>query len=308
MVIIVGCGVIGLSCGILLQEAGQTVKILARELPPFTTSNIAAAVWYPYKAYPIEKVLAWSQTSYERFCGLMTVPEAGVRMVTLLEVYRHAPPDIWWKEAVQNFRPMTADELPKGYESGFSFDVPLIETPLYMNYLVQRFLAAGGEIQQKDIEHLNQLDASLIFNCAGLGARELVKDSAVYPIRGQILRTSLPTEHHAWMEESDVERPIYIFPRSQDCVIGGTVQENDWSLEVDPAISQTMLTKAQTLVPSLHNVQILGQLVGLRPGRASVRLERETLPTGQIVIHNYGHGGAGFTLAWGCAEEALRLI
>lgn len=51
--------------------------------------------------------------------------------------------------------------------------------------------------------------------------------------------------------------------------------------------------------------------VGLRPLRTSgVRLEREdvSMSTGVPVVHNYGHGGSGITLHWGCAEEAVSLV
>lgn len=308
MVVIIGCGVSGLTCGILLQEAGHEVQIFARELPPITTSNIAAAVWYPYKAYPIERVLQWSQVSFSRFCDLMNNPETGVSMMTLIEVYKHAAPDIWWKEAVLNFRHSTLDELPDGYLEGYTFDVPFIETPIYMRYLMNRFLVAGGHIQQRLVTQLDEIEAPLMINCAGLGARELVKDTSVYPIRGQIVRTSVPADSRGWLAEDNDEYPVYIFPRSQDCVIGGTAQENNWSLEANPQLAVQILENARSLLPSLDKIEVLEHLVGLRPGRPTVRLEREVLPDGKVVIHNYGHGGAGFTLSWGCAEEVVSMM
>jgi len=48
--------------------------------------------------------------------------------------------------------------------------------------------------------------------------------------------------------------------------------------------------------------------VGLRPSRKEVRLEIESLSSGRWAIHNYGHGGAGVTLSWGCADEVTRIV
>src|SRR2546423_9361086 len=100
-IVVVGCGVSGLSSGIRLLEAGHEVAIWARDLPPHTTSNIAAAIWHPYKAFPIERVVDWGQSSFEVFCGLAGVPEAGVALVEALEIYREHVPEPWWRECVR---------------------------------------------------------------------------------------------------------------------------------------------------------------------------------------------------------------
>ena len=60
-------------------------------------------------------------------------------------------------------------------------------------------------------------------------------------------------------------------------------------------------------MPLLAGVRVLGGAVGLRPARPAVRLEAEPHDRG-VVVHCYGHGGAGVTLAWGCAEEVVGLV
>ena len=85
-VIVVGAGVVGLSCAVRLLEAGHRVDVLARDLPLETTSAVAAAIWYPYRALPQDRVTAWSGASYAEFVGLAGEPDTGVRMLTGTEV------------------------------------------------------------------------------------------------------------------------------------------------------------------------------------------------------------------------------
>ena len=59
--------------------------------------------------------------------------------------------------------------------------------------------------------------------------------------------------------------------------------------------------------PELDRSKIIGESVGLRPSRSEVRLESEKVD-GTLIIHNYGHGGAGVTLSWGCADEVTRML
>jgi D-amino-acid oxidase len=90
-------------------------------------------------------------------------------------------------------------------------------------------------------------------------------------------------------------------------VVGGTADEGVWDLAVSPEASETILAKGRALEPRLTGVADRGAKVGLRPGRREVRLEMERPSPGLRVIHNYGHGGAGITLSWGCAREVAEL-
>ncbi len=308
-VVVLGCGVSGLSCGIRLLEQGFEVTILARELPPQTTSNKAAAIWFPYKVQPEQRVLKWGQHSLDEFYRLAEFQESGVSLIKLVELFDRPAPNPWWKTAVRRFDRLATDELPPGYQAGFTVEVPLIETPLYLPYLMSRFEGLGGLIQQRTITSLAQLEPEtrLIINCTGLGAGQLAGDPHVYPIRGQIMQVQAPAVPHCFMAETDPQAPLYIIPRRNDCILGGTAQEHDDSIEVDPATARRILTACQQLTSSLYESKILEHLVGLRPGRTEVRLEVEPVSERCTVIHNYGHGGAGFTLSWGCAQEVIEL-
>jgi D-amino-acid oxidase len=304
--VVVGCGVIGLTTAICLREAGLDVGIVAAELPPGTTSGVAAAIWYPYKAYPEDRVLFWGGRTFEIFEELSGTPESGVLMREGVEIWRQPVLDPWWAGAVPGLRRCKEDELPPGYVDGHAFSVPIVEMPIYLAYLMDRVGAAGGSVQRRTLSSLDEVDAEVVVNCVGLGARDLVDDVSMEPIRGQIVRVSNPGIERFVLEEDNPEGVTYIVPRSGDCILGGTAEEGAWDLEPDSETAAGILRRCTHLEPRLTGVEVLEHRVGLRPGRPEIRLEREDGPTPRI--HNYGHGGSGITLSWGCAEETLRLV
>lgn len=95
-------------------------------------------------------------------------------------------------------------------------------------------------------------------------------------------------------------------------VLGGTSQENDYNRNPDTQDTEFILVGCSSLVPALKNAPVLREWVGLRPGRGSVRLAVDNYKTNTgrnlLVIHNYGHGGAGVTLSWGCATDVVLLV
>jgi D-amino-acid oxidase len=309
--VILGAGVSGLTCGVRLLEEGFSVRILAHTLPPDTTSNVAPAYWYPYKVAPQERVLRWAAYSYGKFVDLSLVPESGISMSGLLKLYEQNVDDPFWKPAVRTFRRAEPGELPPGYVDGFVTEVPRVETPVYMRYLQNRFAGLGGVLDKLDREadSLEGIsgDGTLLVNCTGLGAGRLCQDGSTFPIRGQIVIVKNIGLERIVSVDSGRLAPIYIVPRDEDCILGGTAEEGDWNLNVDTDTSEKILEKCIAIDPSLADAEVIGHRVGLRPGRTEVRLELENLPGGGPVIHDYGHGGAGFTLSWGCAEEVLRL-
>ena len=310
-VVVIGGGVIGLSTATLLRESGLEVLVRTAAPPPATTSAVAAALWLPYKAYPEDRVLAWGQRTFEVFEELaLNSEETGARMREGLELWREPVPDPWWASAVPNVRRCREDELPPGFQDGHVFSVPVVEMPVYLRYLAERFLDGGGRIEEHAVSSLGKAagEARVVVDCAGLGARELAGDPSMTPIRGQILRVANPGLERFLLDEENPEGVTYVVPRSNDCVLGGTAEEGDWNTEPNPETAEGILRRCVGLEPRLAGVEILEHRVGLRPGRPEVRLEAETLADGTACIHNYGHGGSGVTLSWGCAEEAAGLV
>lgn len=155
--VVVGCGVVGLSTAIRLRESGLDARIVAAELPENTTSAVAAAIWYPYKAYPEDAVLQWGARTFEVFEDLARATGTGVRMREGVELRREVAGEPWWAGAVPGVRRCAEDELPSGYRDGHAFVVPVVEMPVYLRYLVDRFAAAGGEIEVRAIDRLEDL-------------------------------------------------------------------------------------------------------------------------------------------------------
>ena len=305
---VIGSGVAGLSSAIRLLEQGHTVRIWARGQGNATTSSVAAAVWYPYRAFPEHLVLRWSAETFDELARLLVDPRTGILMRQGIELFREPAPDPWWRDAVPDFRHATAADLPPGFADGYLFSAPVVEMPRYLAYLAERVERLGGTIEQRELATLDELigTADIVVNCAGLGARELVGDRSMVPIRGQVVRVAQVGLERFVFDDHGPGGVTYIVPRMSDCILGGTDQEHDERLAPDPATAEAILARCIALEPRLANAEILEHKVGLRPGRPAVRLEAEQLGSTQV-IHNYGHGGAGVTLSWGCADEVARL-
>lgn len=328
-ILVLGSGVSGLTTALTLFDAGHTPRIWARDLPPNTTSNVSAAIWYPYRAFPEEKVTAWGAAAYERFVALLETPEAGVVMRETFDLRGEPSADPWWADAVPAVRRATAAELPDGYRDGFVLSAPVIDTSIYMSYLLAQYRARGGQIEQRTVSSLDEALASspVVVNCTGLGAREVAGDTEIYAARGQVMRIKANGYERALLDNYGPNHVAYIVPRISDIVLGGTDVEGDERLEVDASLNPGILARCANMVErdnpafAAHLRAMRGKLLdgetpeeivsfacGLRPARPTVRLEREEMGQGRVVIHNYGHGGAGVTLSWGCAAEVAALL
>lgn len=176
-------------------------------------------------------------------------------------------------------------------------------------FLFLRFRKAGGQVQQRRVNSLQELSSSydMIVNCSGLGAKQLVGDTQIYPVRGQILQVEAPWLRH-FIRDGD--GMTYIYPGIHSVTIGGTRQQDDWRLDVDEGDTKSILERCGRLVPPLSKGKVVSKWVGLRPTRRNPRVEREVVQLqGRRVpvVHNYGHGAWGVTLAWGTALDALGL-
>ena len=310
---IIGAGVSGLTCGVVLAERGWGVTIFADETGQQTTSAAAAAVWFPYDAEPTKKIVPLALTTYGRLFDLSRDPTTGVSMIEIRQFARTDEIEIpdWAKNlGAQPIIPSAAEvrsrmrsaALRPIFSSGYSLTVPLTDTSIYLDYLTQRFRESGGRIQATHISKLEEIapEFDVIVNCAGIGARQFVHDSDLEPHRGQVaIVEKLNLPQAIVCDEAPL---MYAIPRSNDCVFGGTNSISD-SREPSQSDTEAIVSECSRAL-GIEPPGVTAVKVGLRPFRKSgVRLETEKSRDGRTVIHNYGHGGAGYTLSWACAEE-----
>jgi D-amino-acid oxidase len=296
-VTVVGAGVVGLTCAVRLLEGGHRVDVLARDLPLETTSAVAAALWYPYLAYPRERVLGWSAASYAAFAGLAEVAGTGVTMRAGTDVFGKPQEEPWWRSAVPSLDKVAP---PSGYADAWTFLAPVVEMPLFLAWLAEWVEELGGTITRLNLSALPS-GPDVVVNASALGSRLLAEDPTVTPVRGQVVLVEQVGLERWWLQSTDPA--IYVIPRSHDIVVGGTEEPGNWSRTPSPSTAAAILARARGLVPELADAAVLRHRVGLRPARPSVRVERI-----DDVVHCYGHGGAGVTLSWGTADEVAALV
>jgi D-amino-acid oxidase len=324
---VVGAGVIGLSTAIRLCEAGFDVRVISKDNPQDTTSSVAAAIWYPYHVGDYDR--RWATRTLEVFQQLLPDPAAGITQIVGHEYSGDPwPADyleqaFWWRDQPGvNFRHLTPPELPGEFVAGVEFHVPVIHMPTYLDFLQVRYCDRSGQrveaatLLPQDLPAILK-SCDLLVNCTGLGAGRLFGDTTLIPFRGQVVLIPatgfdkmilLATGQYAG------EWPLYIVPRgNHDVVLGGTCTRGDRNLSADAAITERIRQMCARVYPQVMQAPITEVKVGLRPCRYAAdgkeigpRMEVETVQ-GRPVIHNYGHGGGGVSLSWGCAEGAVQL-
>lgn len=200
-------------------------------------------------------------------------------------------------------------------------------------------------MKQKTVKHIRELWSDrkgkvIVVNCSGLGAHFLggVQDKSVYPTRGKYADTlsyltgqtvivhaphikhtitlgneNLLDPDDTTQRQEAAQKFAYIIPRqSGACILGGTFEEDNWNMEVDPRTTEEITKRCLEICPELkidgEPLQIVCSNVGLRPTRhGGIRLEAEKVGNSVLLIHNYGHGGYGYQSSWGTASSVLQL-
>jgi D-amino-acid oxidase len=308
-VVVVGAGVNGLTTAVVLAERGVPTRVLAREAPRDTTSAVAGALWGPSFQPPFDKTLEWTARSLEDFQRLAGQPGTGVRVANVLTVgdglpaRGELPPQV---ALIPGLRAATRDELPDGYAAGSWGRMPVVDMPTYLDYLAGRLAAAGGEIEPAAVTDLARVGADRVVNAAGLGARELAGDGELRPVFGQHVILSNPGLDDAFMElRPDAEWTSFV-PHPGRVVCGGVRIPDRHDPTPDDGITARIVERCRAVEPRLRDATVLGAVAGLRPERPSVRVAVEWRER-VLIVHNYGHGGLGVSLSWGCAREAARL-
>src|SRR6266487_495976 len=307
-VLVIGAGVSGLTTALFLVSHNFRVRIWTRDHILDTTSCAAGALWGPYLVSD-ERVLGWAQQTRQELERLAVEhPDAGVRLVRGHEAARADVPAPVWATALPGFRPSHPDELPAGFATGWWYPAPIVDMPTYLQYLHDRFVDEGGKLEQRVVGSLAEAvaEAPIVVNCTGFGAHDLVPDRSLPATPAQLVVTQHPGIDEFFAEHDESAEPIYILPQRDRVVLGGSAERQRTDMVPDARISTAIQRRCAVVMPRLRDARVVHERVGLRPTRPRVRVERAAVGR-RHVIHNYGHGGGGVTLSWGCAREVLAL-
>ncbi|KAK4695924.1 D-amino-acid oxidase, partial [Lecanoromycetidae sp. Uapishka_2] len=276
-IVVVGAGVAGLTSALLLsRNANYKITVAAKHMPG---------------DYDIEYASPWAGADY-----LPSVPH---------------------------------NQLPPGYDNGNHFTSVCIDTAMYLPWLKSQCLKNGVMFKRSIFKHISEAaqvhqsgkSADVVINCTGLSAGKLggVEDKDMVPARGQtvLVRNEGDGVMYATSGTDDGDDEVcYTMqrPAGGGTLLGGCYQKGNWDSQPDPNLAVRIMKRAVEICPSLtdgkgiEHLSIIRHGVGFRPVRLSgARLEKEKID-GVWVVHNYGHGGAGYQSSYGCSQVVLKLV
>lgn len=311
-IVVVGAGVSGLTSAICLAEAGWPVRVWATATLKQTTSAVAGAIWLPPRpAERAAETLGWVEHSLRVFTELARDSDSGVQLAPVLAVGELSAGQAMSSSAaalIPDLRPADPTDIPGGFGAGFRATVPMIDMPHYLDYLTRRLASAGCEIEEHPVQSLAEAAdaAAIVVNCTGLAAGALTGDDTVRPLFGQHVVLTNPGLRQPFVHINDGPEWTCYFPHPQRVVCGGISIPDRWDTAVEPDLTERILRRCRAVEPRLNDAEVIEVITGLRPDRPSVRVEAEPLGRARC-IHNYGHGGNGVTLSWGCARDVVSL-
>lgn len=340
---VLGSGIIGLSTAVCLAEAGKQVTLVSGQGFRQTTSAVAAAFWTPYWTGDYDQ--SWAATTLAHLQHSATIPGTGVTVELAeewLDVAGSAEVDAeleetyWWRQLpglewtripVDPPREVIIAEHsnPVLLTEKIVYKAPVARMPDYLSYLRDRFLSTkGSKIDNQWVDSLADLLPlySTVVNCTGWQAVYLIEEERTgeHPMKllaGHVARVPripghpLVTLSHGAFRN----RSTYIVPRhgsEDDMICGGTAidvpipDQRDIELHSDEVNCQAFMDRCKAFEPRLDNIPVKERLLGFRPVRKAVRIERDSHEP--RIIHNYGHGGSGLTLSWGSAERVREIL
>ena len=252
---IIGAGAVGLATAISFQRAGWSVSIHARELPPATTSNLAAALWSPFAVYDPAFAPEGFEARHAHACRIahrafqdLAGPRFGIRWIESYEL-GDAPIADRGPRAAQSpvrdlfpgLRDLAASESPFTFAHTRRFFTMLVEPATYLRSLLDEAVARGATVEVRAFAspaEILTLPEPVIVNCTGLGSKTLFGDEGLVPMQGQIA-ILLPEPE---VDYVTLCGDFTMVPRSDGIVLGGTYRLGDAALTVDPEATRRIMT------------------------------------------------------------------
>ncbi|MBG0559952.1 NAD(P)/FAD-dependent oxidoreductase [Actinoplanes aureus] len=305
--IVVGAGVCGLTSALCLARRGLSVRIVARRLPPDTSSCAAGAMWGPFLVgHP--DAGRWARESLEVFRELAGRRAAGVRMVRGVEAAREVAVPHPWLFYTRDLEVCDESAWP-GYRSAWRYTTAVVDMLAYSDHLMAELRAAGVAVEQREIASLRALvgSAPVVVNCSGSGARRLAADPALIPVRGVVVVVGNPGIDTFFAEEGAGPELTYFIPHGDTVVLGSTLETPGGAPVPETVAVERIRERCAEIEPLLRDAPVIGVRAGYRPVRDEIRLEVTSLD-GQLIVHNYGHGGGGVSVSWGCAHDVASMV
>lgn len=256
-VAVIGAGALGLTTARLVQEAGFPVTIYTEALTPDTTSNIAGGQISPFGHFDDDAVTpewraqfaAAMDYSWRRF-QIMVGDDYGIRWLpTYQQRSSDAPPrpNPYHPDA----RNLTRAEHPFAVAHLVRFDTMYVEVGRFLRQLTRDVQLAGGRIEVRRFAssaEIERLPERLVFNCTGLGSRELFGDMGLEAVRGQMaILLPQPEIRYAFQGEAG-----YMFPRADGILLGGTFEKGVYDATPQPETIAGILASHKALFDGLR--------------------------------------------------------
>ncbi|MCY1144553.1 FAD-dependent oxidoreductase [Actinoplanes sp. Pm04-4] len=311
-VLVVGAGVIGLTTALRLARRGLDVMIWTSRETTETCSFAAGAIFDPYMAEHRQRD-EWAAATRREFERLHDEGHAWARQLHGVEASRVPASAPAWALDLPDYRECGLGELPPGFVSGWRYRSLLIEMPPYLAWLGHQLRDHGVDTRIRTVESLRAgfAEADIVVNCTGIGAHRLDPgETQMQPIRGQLVVLPNPGIGEFFVEhvpDPYLGETTYVLPQGDRLLLGGSAEKGVSAGQPDPEVSRRILERCRAVLPQLAGIRPIGERVGIRPHRATVRLEHEDFGD-HHVVHNYGHGGSGVSLSWGCADAVAEIV
>ncbi|CEL03552.1 Putative D-aspartate oxidase [Aspergillus calidoustus] len=340
-IVVIGAGVIGLTTALRLQQSlpkntTKSILLVARDWPTTTSLNYASP-WAGAHYRPVPGKTAQSlreesqaQATYAYFKTASQDPASGIAKVEGIEHLENPPAEYRDQKAIETyyghldgFRFLEKSELPEGVVWGVRYETFVVNSPVYLAYLLRRFILLGGRTREytladpREAFYLGE-NVRTVVNCSGVG----FGDEKSFIIRGQTCLVRNPTTTTLTRQNTDGTWSFSI-PRPLDggTIIGGTKGPHDWDPNPSLAVRETLLRNAKKWFPfteeSKGEFDVVRDIVGRRPAReGGMRIEVEHVAVGgpgraekgRRIVHGYGAAGRGYELSWGVAGDVVKLV